>query len=317
MKVIEYRTVPNSGGSVELRRVTPSVDGPVEHIDVVEPVHMPLDASGSRTSSRTSPRKWRSSLREKSSMTSSHRRPSSSASTAGAGRSSAMATSTPWLDFEGPPAQQHAWHNGNGGYGSTGHRRLAMNGSQPCLMVMSADQSNAHMHHQGGPPTFHHYYHHHLHPSADMSVYEADYMQAPMFHDGVPIPDVHGTFMGHQHAARLAGSQPCLFLGSETNQPFAQTPIQTDTQPRRKSSCRSSQKLSLDKRTRLKRSESFSVPATWAGGLPPPPPPVPQHLDSQLPTPSLSPLTVVRNKRANQVRLLLFMFRTFSNIKVE
>jgi hypothetical protein len=40
-KVIEYRTVPNGGGSVELRRITPSVDGPVEHIDVVEPpVHM-------------------------------------------------------------------------------------------------------------------------------------------------------------------------------------------------------------------------------------------------------------------------------------
>jgi len=38
-KVIEYRQVPNSGGSVELRRVTPSVDGPIEHIDVVEPIH--------------------------------------------------------------------------------------------------------------------------------------------------------------------------------------------------------------------------------------------------------------------------------------
>ena len=34
-KVIEYRPVTN--GSVELRRITPSADGPVEHIDVVEP----------------------------------------------------------------------------------------------------------------------------------------------------------------------------------------------------------------------------------------------------------------------------------------
>ena len=34
-KVIEYRPVTN--GSLELRRITPSADGPVEHIDVVEP----------------------------------------------------------------------------------------------------------------------------------------------------------------------------------------------------------------------------------------------------------------------------------------
>ena len=101
-KVIEYRTVPNSGGSVELRRVTPSVDGPVEHIDVVEPVHMHDVTRGnhvgetSRASSRASPLKWRSSLRDKSA---SNRRPSSSASTAGRG----MTASTPWLDFEGPP----------------------------------------------------------------------------------------------------------------------------------------------------------------------------------------------------------------------
>ena len=110
-KVIEYRAVPNSGGSVELRRVTPSADGPVEHIDVVEPVHMHDATRGhhvgetSRASSRASPRKWRSSLRDKSA---SQRRPSSSASTAGRGMTAStagrgMTASTPWLDFEGPP----------------------------------------------------------------------------------------------------------------------------------------------------------------------------------------------------------------------
>ena len=36
-----------------------------------------------------------------------------------------------------------------------GYRRLTMNGSQPCLMIMP-DQSGLHMHHPGG--TFHHFY---------------------------------------------------------------------------------------------------------------------------------------------------------------
>ena len=187
----------------------------------------------------------------------------------------------------------------------SGHRRLAMNGSQPCLMVMSGDPAG--LHHQG--PMFHHYYHHHLHPSVDMSGYDADYM----FHDRAQMPEVHGSFVGHQHAARLAGSQPCLFMGTDPNQTFVQAqPVQasSESQPRRKSSCRttSGQKVSEDQRTRLKRSESFSVPATW-GVLPPPPPPVPSHFgreeSGQLATPSLSPLAVVRNKRANQVRRLI------------
>ena len=36
-KVIEYRPVPNGHG-IELRRVTASADGPVEHIQVVQQV---------------------------------------------------------------------------------------------------------------------------------------------------------------------------------------------------------------------------------------------------------------------------------------
>ena len=38
-KVIEYRPVPNGHG-IELRRVTASVDGPVEHIQVVQQVRV-------------------------------------------------------------------------------------------------------------------------------------------------------------------------------------------------------------------------------------------------------------------------------------
>ena len=197
-----------------------------------------------------------------------------------------MTTASPWLDFEGPPAQHHVWNN-NGLYGPTGQRRLAMNGSQPCLMVMPGDP----MHHD---QAFHHFYHHHMHhPAIDIPGFEGDYIHAPMFHEGMPLPEVHGP-----PSSRFAGSQPCLFIGSETGPSFAQTPQPSDTQPRRKSS-----KSSAQRPSRLKRSESFSVPGQW-GDLPPPPPPVPQHLireESKLQTPSLSPLAVVRNKRASQV----------------
>ena len=207
-----------------------------------------------------------------------------------------MTSTSPWLDFEGPPAQHHVWNN-NGLYGQTGQqRRLAMNGSQPCLMVMSGDP------HQG--QAFHHYYHHqHMHhPSIDIPGFEGDYIHAPIFHDGMPLPEVHG-----QPNSRFTGSQPCLFIGSEQVQPFAQTTFQSETQPRRKSSkAGSTLKLS-----RLKRSESFSIPGTW-GSLPPPPPPVPQHMmrdEPKLQTPSLSPLAVVRNRRASQVMCWIFFLK--------
>jgi hypothetical protein len=112
--------------------------------------------------------------------------------------------------------------------------------------------------------------------------------QAPV----LPLPEVHGVIVD-QPGARFAGSQPCLFLGSEPSPLFAQAAMRSDTQPRRKS------RGSAPKSSRLKRSESFSVPGTW-GVLPPPPPPVPQHREEHQ-TPSLSPLAVVRNKRASQV----------------
>ena len=77
-----------------------------------------------------------------------------------------------------PAAQQHAaiWNNGNGGYGMSGHRRLAMNGSQPCLMLMSGDP-----HLQG--PMFHHYYHHHIQQQHPHSVDKVTYKVGVSFND--------------------------------------------------------------------------------------------------------------------------------------
>ena len=110
-KVIEYRTVPNGNG-VELRRVTPSADGPVEHVQVLQPQQPPQQQQ----------------------------------------QPFVPQPAAPWLDYEGPPAQQATYWGGqqNGSDFQQyfpppppqplhhGYRRLAMNGSQPCLMIAEA-----------------------------------------------------------------------------------------------------------------------------------------------------------------------------------
>jgi hypothetical protein len=60
--------------------------------------------------------------------------------------------------------------NNNGLYGQTAPRRMAMNGSQPCLMVMATDPHDGHH-------AYPHYYHHHLHPTVDIPGYDGDYIQ--------------------------------------------------------------------------------------------------------------------------------------------
>ena len=183
-KVLEYRTILN-GESVELRRVTASVEGPVEHLQVVNaPTGAPtaLPALIMHQSSHTT-QPTRNEVGDKKS-----RRPNGRGSKNGSRRSSRhgeqgmssvpSGASTPWLDYEGPPGQHAAVWNGSStkkekkqvkqktrAHGQelqepdhssgarTGHsrqiQRLALNGSQPCLMVatprVSAD-ADIHLH---------------------------------------------------------------------------------------------------------------------------------------------------------------------------
>ena len=171
-KVLEYRTLLN-GKSVELRRVTASVEGPVEHLQVVNaPTGAPAaqlpalimhqsqsnqparGETGEKKSKRSNGKATKSGGRKKSSS-----EQGSSFVPSGAQK--------PWLDYEGPPSQHAAVWNGSSvvkerksqkqkvrGYGqetqdqdpnvarkysemshSRQIQRLAMNGSQPCLMV--------------------------------------------------------------------------------------------------------------------------------------------------------------------------------------
>lgn len=185
-KVLEYRTILN-GKSVELRRVTASVEGPVEHLQVVNaPTGAPgvLPALIMRQSQ--SRQEAGNETGEKKSKRSNGKTPKG-----GGRRKLAIEQGTsvipsggpkPWLDYEGPPGQHAAVWNGNGkekrqqkhksraydqepqeqdrdgarqypdsyrlkhgkdkeSSHSRQIQRLAMNGSQPCLMVATPGAS--------------------------------------------------------------------------------------------------------------------------------------------------------------------------------
>ena len=134
-KVMEFRSVMNGQG-IELRRVTASMEGPVENIQVLSNTKGSRSGKGSRSSKRKASSKQ---IQQHDGNTS------------------------PWLDYEGPPGQHAAVWNG---HATTTHlpqhhqggqtdpqqiRRLAMNGSQPCLMFAThgvSANADIHLHQQ-------------------------------------------------------------------------------------------------------------------------------------------------------------------------
>ena len=169
-KVLEYRTILN-GKSVELRRVTASIEGPVEHLQVVNaPTGAPaaqlpaliMHQSQSNQQARgESGEKKSKRANGKGSKNGSRKKQAGEHGSAGFAPPGAQ---KPWLDYEGPPSQHAAVWNGSSvvkerksqkqktrGYSqemqdqdphlarrmshSRQIQRLAMNGSQPCLMV--------------------------------------------------------------------------------------------------------------------------------------------------------------------------------------
>ena len=188
-KVIEYRTILN-GQSVELRRVTASVEGPVEHLQVV---NAPTGAPGinlpalimrksqfdQQAQSETGEKRTRRSNGKPLKV--GGRRKSTTEHVASAIPSG---VSKPWLDYEGPPgqhatvwnghtkikekqSQKHKLRTSDQGFQELDYdgakqfpdsyrlkhvkedqssqsrqiQRLAMNGSQPCLMVATPGAS--------------------------------------------------------------------------------------------------------------------------------------------------------------------------------
>ena len=199
-KVLEYRTILN-GKSVELRRVTASVEGPVEHLQVVNaPTGAPAALPALIMHQSQSSQQTRSETGEKKSKRA-NGKPAKNGSrrkVPGDQGPSFMphGASKPWLDYEGPPGQHAAVWNGNtavkerkqskqktrtysqehqekdpsgsrkyidsyhsthGKEPDTSHsrqiQRLAMNGSQPCLMVATPGASasaDIHLHYPQG-----------------------------------------------------------------------------------------------------------------------------------------------------------------------
>ena len=183
-KVLEYRTILN-GKSVELRRVTASVEGPVEHLQVVNaPTGAPAaqlpalimhqSQSNQQARGETGEKKSKR-ANGKSSKSGSRKKQATEQGSSGFPPPGAQ---KPWLDYEGPPSQHAAVWNGSSvvkerksqkhktrGYdhemqGQDPHaarrmshsrqiQRLAMNGSQPCLMVATpgvAASADIHLH---------------------------------------------------------------------------------------------------------------------------------------------------------------------------
>ena len=186
-KVLEYRTILN-GKSVELRRVTASVEGPVEHLQVVNaPTGAQVALPALIMHQSQSAIQTKSDQGEKKSRRT-NGKPSKTGSRRKSGEQGPSAiphgASEPWLDYEGPPGQHAAVWNGNaarkdkkhqkqkarfhgqepqgqdpssarkyvesyqskhGKDEETSHRRqiqrLALNGSQPCLMVATPGAS--------------------------------------------------------------------------------------------------------------------------------------------------------------------------------
>ena len=118
-KVLEYRTILN-GKSVELRRVTASVEGPVEHLQVVNaPTGAPAALPALIMHQSQSNQQTRSETGEKKSKRS-NGKPAKNGSrrkVPGDLEPSFMPSgvSKPWLDYEGPPGQHAAVWNGNTG----------------------------------------------------------------------------------------------------------------------------------------------------------------------------------------------------------
>lgn len=234
-KVLEYRTVRN-GRSVELRRVTPSAQGPVEHIQVVQA--KPEDSD------------------------------------------------LPWLDYEGHPAQVAATWSHSEPRARNGHyRKLAMNGSQPCLINTSDEQTQYPERRSSG-----------LHTSHPCLTDQFD----PAY---LPPPAHHPYFAPHF----TLYEQPTTHVHPPCDGFQGQNVFHHDQSMKRSSSrpASSMQQHKKKQKASFRRSESFtgggdSVPVNGKG--PPRTSPAPRSTsrNEMLIDSGMSPLAVVRNKRANQ-----------------
>jgi hypothetical protein len=116
-KVLEYRTILN-GKSVELRRVTASVEGPVEHLQVVNaPTGAPAALPALIMHQSQSNQQTRSETGEKKSKRANGKPAKNGSRRKVPGDQGPSflpsGVSKPWLDYEGPPGQHAAVWNGN------------------------------------------------------------------------------------------------------------------------------------------------------------------------------------------------------------
>eukprot|EP00094_Tigriopus_californicus_P001551 TCALIF_01499-PA protein Name:"Protein of unknown function" AED:0.20 eAED:0.04 QI:0/0.66/0.25/1/0.66/0.5/4/0/619 len=212
-KLAEYRNVSN--GQVEVRRITPSLDGPVEHIQVINP------------ETATLPMPWLE---------------------YDGGHPSQAVTS--WSQGMAPIMKQEKSHHPKEPQQSQKpkYRRLTMNGSQPCLMTLDRPTSNSNK--RGGPsysprnggepapgePTAAERV-----PSTDkqsgrrrtLVPLNSNYPGEEHWHDRPTLQPQHCVTIHHgsemplamTRSQRITGSQPCLLTSVNTHIPNTIGPL--------------------------------------------------------------------------------------------